>query len=269
MGTVRTFLKVGTCSETLCNVIDRAFNNPLELEEHASMPFAGGILQHGYQCGLIWGAALAAGAQAHRLYGSGPKAEAGAVIATQRLVDSFRERNKNINCHDITDLDKSSSAIKQIFYFLIKGGSIGCFRMAANYDPQAYNEIQSALSGTIEAPSTTASCAAELARRMGASDEHVVMSAGFAGGIGLCGGACGVLGAAIWLTSMKTGREQGGKIDYKDPRGLEIVEKFLKYSDYKFECSDIVGRRFENVDDHAAYLRKGDCSNIIEAMAAE
>ena len=70
------------------------------------MPFAGGIMRHGYQCGMIWGAALAAGAQAYRLFGPGPQAEIRAILAAQGLVESFRARNKNINCLEITDLDK-------------------------------------------------------------------------------------------------------------------------------------------------------------------
>ena len=45
-------------------VVDRSFDQPSELEEHAAGPLAGGIMQHGYQCGMIWGATLAAGAQA-------------------------------------------------------------------------------------------------------------------------------------------------------------------------------------------------------------
>lgn len=45
------------------------------------MPFAGGIMQRGYQCGMIWGAALAAGAEAHRLHGPGPQAETAAIMA--------------------------------------------------------------------------------------------------------------------------------------------------------------------------------------------
>ena len=48
LGTIGTFLKVGTCSEALCNVVDRAFDHRLKLEEHASMPLAGGIMAHGY-----------------------------------------------------------------------------------------------------------------------------------------------------------------------------------------------------------------------------
>jgi hypothetical protein len=38
-------------------------------------------MQHGYQCGMIWGATLAAGAQAYRLLGPGPQAETAAIIA--------------------------------------------------------------------------------------------------------------------------------------------------------------------------------------------
>ena len=87
IGTVRTFLKVGTCSEALFNVLDRAFDHPLKLEEHAVMPLAGGIVQHGYQCGMLWGVTLAAGAQAYRLLGPGSQAETEAIIAAQRLVD--------------------------------------------------------------------------------------------------------------------------------------------------------------------------------------
>jgi hypothetical protein len=61
------------------------------------MPFAGGIAQYGYQCGMLWGATLAAGAQAYRLYGAGPQAETQAIIAAQRLVESFAlSRTKSI-----------------------------------------------------------------------------------------------------------------------------------------------------------------------------
>jgi hypothetical protein len=270
MGIVGTFLKVGTCSETLCNVLDRAFDHPLKLEEHAAMPFAGGIMQHGYQCGFIWGATLAAGAQAYRLLGPGPQAETQAIIAAQRLVESFRACNNNINCLEITDCDKSSSTMKLIMYFMIKGGTIGCLRMAAGYAPIAFIEINAALSEThIEAPSPPVSCAAMLAQEMGVSDMHTVMAAGFAGGIGLCGGACGALGAAIWIIGMNSSKERFGKINFKDPRALDAIDRFMKCTDYKFECSEIVGRRFENVGDHADYLRDGGCSEIIEVLAAK
>ena len=158
--------------------------------------------------------------------------------------------------------------MQQIYYFLIKGGSIGCFRMSARYAPLAFNAINSAFSEEhVEVPSPPVSCAAMLAQKMGASDLHTVMAAGLAGGIGLCGGACGALGAAIWIAGMNHSKEQGGKVKYKDPRAMELIEKFLKCTNYEFECSEIVGRKFENVSDHAGYLRDGGCSKIIEVLA--
>jgi len=232
------------------------------------MSFAGGIMQHGYQCGMIWGAALAAGAQAHRLLGPGPQAETVALIAAQRLVESFSALNNNINCLEITDIDKSSSSMQMIIYFFIKGGTIGCMRMAARYAPVAFSDINTTLSEKhVEAPALPVSCAAMLAQKMGVSDMHKVMAAGFAGGIGLCGGACGALGAAIWIIGMKSSKEGTGKINYNNPTALDAIEKFLKCTDFEFECSEIVGRRFENIDDHASYLHDGGCSKIIEALA--
>jgi hypothetical protein len=231
-------------------------------------------MQHGYQCGMIWGATLAAGAHAYRLLGPGPQAETKAIIAAQRLVDSFRILNNNINCLEITDIDKSSSTMQMIIYFLIKGGSIGCFRMAARYAPVAFSEINTALSEKhIQAPSAPVSCAAILAQKMGVSDMHTVMAAGFAGGIGLCGGACGALGAAIWIMGMNIRKERGVDNLWKDnvfnSKVDDLINRFMKSADFEFECSEIVGRRFENIGDHAGYLRDGGCSEIIELLATK
>ncbi|MCX6830201.1 MAG: C-GCAxxG-C-C family protein [candidate division Zixibacteria bacterium] len=271
LGTVGTFIKRGTCSETSFCVLNRAFDNPLKEEEQAAMPFAGGIMQHGYQCGLIWGATLAAGAQAYHLLGAGPHAETKAIIAAIRLVESFRVLNKNnVNCLEITELDKSSSTMQMITYFLIKGGTIGCFRRAAKYAHAAFSEINAALSDEeIETPPAPVSCSAVLAQKMGASPMHATMAAGLAGGIGLSGGACGALGAAIWISGVNSLKKQGGKINFKDRRAAGLIDRFLRCTDYEFECSKIVGRRFKNVGDHAGYLCGGGCSKIIEVLAAK
>ncbi|TKJ40491.1 hypothetical protein CEE37_09260 [candidate division LCP-89 bacterium B3_LCP] len=266
--TVGTFICGRACSDTLFHVLSDAFDHPMKSEEKAVMPLAGGIMQHGYQCGMIWGSTLAAGAQAYRLFGAGPEAETRAIIAAKKLVKSFRARNNTINCLEITDIDKSSSKMQMIIYFLIKGGTIGCMRMAARYAPVAFSEINSALSEeNIETPSPPVSCAAMLAQKMGLSDMHTVMAAGLAGGIGLCGGACGALGAAIWIIGMNIIKEGTGKIDYKSPRALEVIDRFVKFTDFKFECSEIVGRRFENVDDHAKFIKNGGCDKLIDVLA--
>ena len=252
-------------------VVDASFDHPLKLEEKATFPFAGGITNQGYQCGMLWGAALAAGAQSYRIYGAGPQAEAEAIIAAQRLVESFRARTHNeINCLEITDINlQGENQALPILKFIIKGGPIGCFRMAAGYAPVAFSEINTAFSEKHIAPPTLPiSCAAMLAQKMGVSDKHAVMAAGFAGGIGLSGGACGALGAAIWIIGMNRPAKPVG-LSYSETWVNDTIEKFLENSDYEFECSAIVGREFENIDDHADYLRAGGCSQIIEALAVQ
>jgi len=235
------------------------------------MPFAGGIMQYGYQCGMLWGAALAAGVQAYRLFGPGPQAETAAVTAAQRLVESFRAGTKDeINCLEITEINfQGNDQILPILKFLFKGGPIGCFRMAARYAPEAFAEISTAFPETpTEAPSPPVSCAAVLAHKIGATEMHTVMAAGFAGGIGLSGGGCGALGAAIWLDGMRRSDEPIG-FNAKDSWAGDMVECLLESADFEFECAEIVGRKFENIDDHADYLRDGGCTAIIEALASQ
>jgi len=253
------------------SVVDDSFGHPLKAEEKATMILAGGIAGQGYQCGMLWGAALAAGAQAYRVYGSDSQAEAAAIIASQKAVESFRTRSKNeINCLEITELSfQGDNQVLPILKFVLKGGPIGCFGMAARYAPLAYHAIDAALSEeTFAVPSPPVSCTTMLAKKMGASKMHAVMAAGLAGGIGLSGGACGALGTAIWVHAMSRSEETVG-LDFAASWIDKINKRFLGSSDYKFECSEIVGRKFESIHDHAEYICKGGCSDIIDTLAAQ
>jgi hypothetical protein len=225
---------------------------------------------------MLWGASLAAGAEAYRRFGSGPQTEAAAITATERLVETFRDRTKNeINCIDIVEINfQEIKGLTPILKYFVKGGKIGpgaCFRLAAGYAQDAFNTIDATLPDEpVEAPTPPVSCAAMLAKKMGASEMHAVMASGFAGGISLSGGGCGALGAAIWLTAMN-GREEGAsKIGYfNNSEYTAVIDRFVEVTDCEFECSEIVGRKFEDIDDHAGYIRNGGCSEIIEALAAQ
>lgn len=242
--------------------MNRAFGHPSRREEHAAAPLAGGIARNGYQCGMVWGSALAAGAEAYRRFGAGQRAEGASLIAAQRIVESFRAQNGAVDCFDLTDTDFTSKA--QIWKYLLSGKPVGCFRMAARYAPVVFAEIHAALGDDhADAPAAPVSCSALVAKRLGASDLHAVMAAGFAGGIGLSGGACGALGAAVWLEAMGGGDDRG-----VEARAAAIVERFLEASGHAFECSEILGRGFVDVADHAAYVRGGGCAKILEAVSA-
>ena len=92
------------------SVVDGSYADPLQPEEHATMWLAGGIMQYGYQCGMLWGAALAAGAQAYSLYGPSAQAEAQAMRVAQSVVAAFQAQNKEINCSDIIEMDLKASS---------------------------------------------------------------------------------------------------------------------------------------------------------------
>ncbi len=239
----------------------------MEFEERAADPLAGGMMR-GYQCGMLWGATLAAGAQVYHTYGKGPQAQIKAIVASQRIAESFRTQNKNINCHEITGIDLSAPTARAIVRFLIKSGATGsCLGMAARCARTAFDDINAAPAQTqIEAAATPVSCSAMLAQKTGASDMHTVMAAGLAGGIGLSGGACGALGAALWFKSMDRVR-QGAEVDLN--ASGDVIERFARYTNGEFECSKIVGRKFESLADHAGYLRAGGCAKIIDTFAVQ
>ncbi len=253
------------------SVVDDSFGHPLKAEEKATMILAGGIAGQGYQCGMLWGAALAAGAQAYQVYGLESPAEAAAIIASQKAVESFRSKSRNeINCLEITELNfQGENQVLPILKFFLKGGPIGCFGLAARYAPLAYSAIEAALSEEkFPVPPPPVSCTAMLAKKMGASKMHAVMAAGLAGGIGFSGGACGALGTAIWIQAMHQTEEPVG-MNFSASWIDKIIKQFVESSDYKFECNEIVGRKFESIHDHAEYICQGGCSNIIDTLAVQ
>jgi hypothetical protein len=220
----------------------------------------------GYQCGQVWGSALAAGAQAYRRYGSGSKAQTAAIIAARRIVESFAARNGSVDCRTITDTDFRQKG--QVLRYFLKNG-VKCFRIAAQYAPVAFDEIETALAEEpTESPAPPVGCAAVLAQRLGASDLHTVMASGFAGGIGLSGNGCGALGAAVWITDINDRKRGTEKVGFVNPRLTELIDRFAARTDGAFACSAITGRRFATIADHAAYLRDGGCAEIIELLAA-
>jgi len=249
------------------SVVDGSLDHPLELEEKATIQLAGGILNQGYQCGMLWSASLAAGAQAYQLHGPGPRAETEAIITSQRLAQSLRIKHNSIDCIDITEINlKSRLGILKLF---LKGGPVKCTRMIAGYAPIAFNDINTDIGENQNiAPSSPVGCTALLAQKIGLSEMHTVMAAGFAGGIGLSGSGCGALGAAIWILCMNSIKEGLGNKEINS-RVNALIDEFIKNATFELECSEIVGRKFDNIEDHAAHLRDGGCSKIIDMLAAE
>ncbi|MEW5827170.1 MAG: C-GCAxxG-C-C family (seleno)protein [Candidatus Bipolaricaulota bacterium] len=265
---VGTFLRRGMCSQTLLAAVNHAYGRPMRDEERASDPLVGGVLQHGYQCGMLWGAALAAGAEAHRRSGSGRDAQVHAIVASRLAVEAFQALCHTADCSDITGMTATSTMREMAAFFFLQGGSIKCFRLAGRYAPAAFRAIDAALDAAVvdAGPSDRVSCSAVVASKLRASELHTVMASGLAGGIGLTGGGCGALGAAIWLQGLNRLRK-GKRVTYKSPQALALVERFLKASDYEFECRKIVGHTFTSVAEHSTWLNEGGCAAILDVLS--
>ncbi|MES0488410.1 MAG: C-GCAxxG-C-C family (seleno)protein [Leptospirales bacterium] len=263
----KIFLKKGTCSHAFFHILNREFGHVQEQAESASDHLAGGILRQGYQCGMLWGATLAAGAEAFRRSDSLNSAIGLALTATQHIVESFSKRTKTVECSDITEADFKNPL--SIAKYLVTGKALGCYKLSEKWAPEAIEAATKGLSTQkSNLPKTCISCASEVARKMGASDEEIVMVAGFAGGLGLNGNACGALSAAIWMRSLKTLKEQNKiKSGFRNPEADRILKTFQGVTDYEMLCSEITGKNFKTIDEHTEYIKNGGCAKLIDALA--
>ncbi|MBU2649672.1 MAG: C-GCAxxG-C-C family protein [Bacteroidetes bacterium] len=268
--TKRLFLKLGSCSRTVGYIVNKEFGNPREDHERALDPLAGGILQQGYQCGMLWGSSLAAGAAAYkRLNGQGiDNAFALTIAATQHIMKSFSGMAKHCDCIDITKCDWHNKW--SIAKYFATGKMISCFRLLEKWAPEAVVAAHEGLSIDKNGlPGKCKSCASEVVRRMGGSEEEMAMVAGWAGGIGLSGNACGALAAAIWMRTLALCKETPGKSFFTNSRANETLELFYKETNYEILCSAIAGRRFETLDDHTEFIGKGGCKRLIEVLGGK
>jgi hypothetical protein len=262
----RVFLKKGTCSRTFFYLLNREFGFPLEDEEQASDPLAGGILQQGYQCGMLWGASMALGAEAWRRFKGRDTAIGMTIKATQHLMKSFVNRTESIACSDITSCDFSSKFSLAKFFFT--GKFWACFKLADKWAPEAFQAAAEGLElQATDLPKHPLSCASEVVRKMGGTDAEMAMVAGFAGGLGLSGDGCGALSAAIWMNSLSRIRNQNFKFSMSDPVTEKILNTFYEASDYEMECTVISETGFESIDNHTEFIRNGGCQQLIDVLA--
>ena len=267
------FSKCGACSHTFAHILNREFDHPKELEELALNPLAGGIMNQGHQCGMIWGAALAVGAEAYRRHKNKDLAIAVAVTATQHVVESFEKRSKTVNCKEILgySISNAMGIARLMLNTMIKGmDNTKCFNLAEDWAPEA---IESGVEGLdikhINLTCFPTSCAAKVVKGMGGTEEEMLMTAGFAGGLGLSGNACGALSAAIWMKTLNWCRENPGKLPpyINNKVTKKVLKQFKLETDGKMLCKEITARKFENINEHSEYMNDGGCKGLINILS--
>ena len=171
---------------------------------------------------------------------------------------------KSIECYDITECDWNSKTSMAKYFFT--GKFMSCFNLAQEWAPEAVQAAKEGLDLEYDSHQESISCASQVAKKMGATDEEMVMVAGFAGGLGLSGNACGALSAVIWMKTLNWYR-QDGKTSFNNPYAEEAIEKFYAVTDYEMLCEKISGRTFESVKDHTYYLKNDGCYKLIDTLA--
>jgi len=267
------FMKCGTCSQTFAHLLNREFGNPDENIEHALNPLAGGIANRGHQCGMLWGAAMAIGAEAYHRYPDKEQALAISVTATQQVVESFIKRSNTVNCKEIIGYNLNS--VFGMVGFMIKTMSRGmknsqCFNLAADWAPEAIQAGSKGLENdSIEIEGESFSCASEVIKKMGGTDKEAQLVSGFAGGLGLSGKACGALSAAIWYQTLQWCKNNPEKNPpmFKNPIAKDYISTFEKETNSCFNCEKITGYRFNDINEHSNFINEGGCNTLINLLA--
>jgi C_GCAxxG_C_C family probable redox protein len=268
----KVFWKCGACSHAMFHLLNHEFENVKPIEEKASDLLAGGIAQKGHQCGMLWGGALAIGVESFRRFDDKNFAIAATINASKHLIDSFHSRTQTVNCRDISKV-KWENKLDVTIYMLkiIAQGFVfsPCFNLIVKWTPEAVQAAKKGLSEKTIQSQPCLSCATIVLKKMGATDEESIMVAGFAGGIGLSGNACGALSAVIWYKMLNWGKNNPGKTAamFNNQDTKKILRAFYIQTDSEMRCNKICGKQFNTIDEHSEYIKKGGCQNLIEALA--
>ena len=152
--------------------------------------------------------------------------------------------------------------------YFFSGRFLHCFKLADEWAPEA---VQAAIKGLrtkdIQSAQECLSCATEVVKKMGGSEEEMIMAAGFAGGLGLSGAACGALSAAVWMKSLDFCREVAKKTALTNSYAQKTLDIFYHTTNSKILCSEITGKKIQNMDDHTEFIKSGGCDKLIEILA--
>jgi hypothetical protein len=214
---------------------------------------------------MLWGSALAVGTEAYHRYKNPDEAIRSAISTTGLVLESFSNRAKTLLCSEFTGCNQSRAT--GVARYMLTGGPRRCSRLGTEWAPEAIQSAREGLSATPDVSDMSIlNCASEVARKMGAGEQERIMVAGFAGGLGLSGMACGALAAAAWLKILP--RARSGKSMFFTPESKKILREFKAATGSEILCHRICGRRFDTIEDHSKFIKEGGCEKLINLLAS-
>ena len=215
---------------------------------------------------MLWGSSMAIGAESFRRNDNLALAIDKSLTATQHTMKSFAKRTGTIECEEITNCDFNNK--KSFLKYMLTGKFVGCFKLAGKWAPEAINAAEAGLSfDPLDLGTQAQSCASEVVKQMGGTENEMAMVAGFAGGLGLSGNGCGALAAAVWMNALMRNRKEEVKYTMKDPDAEKILNAFFEETDYKMECNSITGKSFKSINEHSEFIQGGGCQKLITVLA--
>lgn len=274
------WLRCTSCSEASFTTHNRCAGIEAPLEEQSSHLLSGGMLHQGNACGLLSGAILSAGLQAAQRFDDDATRSAATLYAAVRLAHAYPEKSGAVNCREITG--QSLLTLRQKAQYLREGKGRQCGRLLMKWANQTDTLIDEALAEFEgrDSSTTCTNCSVETFRRI-ASGEELSRSgstylAGLSGGVGLLGRTCAALTVGVIVLTLRhysARRSQG-----RDSQLLGLLHeagfgRFRKrpkrlFEEFRLEfgselCEEILGRRFANPKDHASFIAKGGCRDVI------
>lgn len=278
------FLHCIACSEASMTTQMRGFGIEEPAYEQALHAFSGGFMHLGHACGLLTGAALAAGFLSRTRFDDDDTRSAAALFAAIQIAKAHRELTGSVNCQEITNvsLTKLSGRLR----YLQQGKGHLCGRLHIKWAFQANELIKKSLTkfSKLKQVKGCTNCAVETLRKMvssiGMKAEDSVLVAGLAGGVGLLGNVCGALAVGVFaLSATKYLRQNGRKRDSQVRSALqelagtsyrgsatrlrhEFVDRFGSEL-----CNKIIRHHFQDITDHSTFIDQGGCQETIDFIA--
>jgi hypothetical protein len=275
-----TLFRQFSCSETMLTVLNRMGGCEMKEIEEASDPLCGGILLNLHDvCGIVWGASLAAGIRAKQRLSSDYAVAQFTLGTTKQIIDTFDAEEDSVECATRIGMDKWN-----MIKYTMKGNIAKCMESLAHWAPRFNEIIETRLvnAGKESQHTQISNCACETmektAEKLGIDLAwYVPVVAGFAGGLGLSGNACGALTAAILGQMLKyfINRDKpkhsmirsGMQAYYIGDSWMNPARKLFKDFIGMYgtkSCREITQRQFNSPDELSAFLESGKCREIID-----
>jgi len=234
----------------------------------------------GHACGLLTGAALAAGFLANERFNDNETRSTAALHITIQLAKAYPELTGSVNCRDISEANFTN--LRGRLRYLQEGKGRMCGRIHLKWSSQAHALIDTALTEFEQnrPDRECANCAAQtmnkIAAWVGMEAENSALVAGLAGGVGLLGNVCGALATGVYALSVsqyleKESKKRDSRIrgslqeltgaGFKGP-ATQLRHAFIDRFDSEL-CLQIAQRPFQDIEDHSAFIEQGGCREVI------